>query len=241
MLGMGRKIPSLTGSSAAGHPRVPSQGVHCASKDVHVMIEEDMSIGSTDSSNGALCMAVDELEDVDDGEQDINIAELMNGEADATQADAVQDPMIGCKAIVEKAKLDENHEFAWIFKMPIEDWIVKYPNYPDFVSNPIDLSKIDGKLQDNVYTGPQEFYNDMMLMIENCLTFSPDGRTWGHKRGNRMKEFFVKEWNELNGIEPVIVPEEHTDQTTEVNGEEAVHATEDIEVPIVRVRRLRGR
>ena len=91
----------------------------------------------------------------------------------------------------------QNHEESWIFAEPVNDEIA--PGYYDvidvrhthvaymtryrsftynvslcFVQDPMDLSKIENKLESNVYKSVAQFEADFQLMWDNCAEFNGD-------------------------------------------------------------------
>ena len=59
-----------------------------------------------------------------------------------------------------------------IFHKPIDEKKLKIPDYHEIVRNPMDLSKIREKLNASMYSGPQEFIDDMYLVFNNCLMYN---------------------------------------------------------------------
>ena len=78
------------------------------------------------------------------------------------------DPLLmKCKGILEQVAANRN---AGIFLDPVD--VTKYPEYPKYVPNPIDISTIRQKLKTGVYTDPSQFIADMRLMFQNSFTFN---------------------------------------------------------------------
>ena len=74
-----------------------------------------------------------------------------------------------------------NNPFAWLnylikhfpeFAVPVD--LNLYPTYLNFVREPMDLKKIQKKLNAGVYDSIEEVKNDVILIIENCKAFNPD-------------------------------------------------------------------
>ena len=48
-------------------------------------------------------------------------------------------------------------------------------DYPDIIKNPMDLSTIKSKISSNIYNNPQEVFNDIQLIWNNCKTYNMKG------------------------------------------------------------------
>lgn len=59
---------------------------------------------------------------------------------------------------------------AFIFKGPVDTTYVK--DYYNVIAKPIYFDKITEKLQAGVYSGPQDFYNDVLLLCDNCYRYN---------------------------------------------------------------------
>lgn len=86
-----------------------------------------------------------------------------------------------------------DHQYSPLFLQPIEEIVNAYPNYSILISQPIDLGKIQKKLEENIYSTIDEIKNDVDLMINNCKTFNSIKKSWAHKAAESLEGFFSRE------------------------------------------------
>lgn len=67
-----------------------------------------------------------------------------------------------------------SHEYSWPFLEPVDPVALNIPTYFDLVKSPMDLRTMRSKLEQNLYTNPSNFRNDMILMFENAIVFNKD-------------------------------------------------------------------
>lgn len=65
--------------------------------------------------------------------------------------------------------------FSIAFHRPVS--VKKFPNYLEFISNPIDLTTIKTKARNEQYKRYEEFLNDIKLMSSNCNTYNGPGHS----------------------------------------------------------------
>ena len=58
------------------------------------------------------------------------------------------------------------------FLEPVDPVKLNIPKYFEIITNPMDLSTIERKLNQGRYSTPQEFIDDFNLMVENCVKFN---------------------------------------------------------------------
>jgi hypothetical protein len=94
------------------------------------------------------------------------------------------------KELMKKLKSNTN---ASIFVQPIEEIINSFPLYSTIIENPIDLPKIEHKLNYDQYNYIEEFKSDIDLMCNNCKNFN-NPNSWAHKVGLAFENFFNREY-----------------------------------------------
>jgi len=81
-------------------------------------------------------------------------------------------PWWDCLAMV---KLLKNHKHAWPFAEPVNPEKLNIPDYHIYVSLPMDLSTVEGKLYNQNYRNMNDFANDIRLIWSNAETYNgPD-------------------------------------------------------------------
>ncbi|KAJ5414153.1 hypothetical protein N7509_000780 [Penicillium cosmopolitanum] len=93
------------------------------------------------------------------------------------------------------------------------DWVkLNIPNYPHVITEPMDLSTMEKKLKNNLYSSTQEVFRDFDLMVNNSLVFNgPDHLVY--QEGDKLKHTFHKQMTNLP--KPDEVEEKKTKKTTE--------------------------
>lgn len=69
------------------------------------------------------------------------------------------------------------------------------PSYFKIIKEPMDLSTVQEKMNNNAYETADEFESDVRLIFKNCYRFNPDG-TPVNKMGKRLEAIFDKKWAE---------------------------------------------
>ncbi|XP_067934838.1 bromodomain adjacent to zinc finger domain protein 2B-like isoform X2 [Watersipora subatra] len=87
----------------------------------------------------------------------------------------------------------ESHKDAEPFLEPVDT--KAFPQYKKYIKQPMDLSKISEKLTNNQYASQVEFYDDMILIFDNCLLFNEDSSVVG-KSGKVLRRLFQKRWKQ---------------------------------------------
>lgn len=66
----------------------------------------------------------------------------------------------------------KQHKFAYIFLDSIQVIVETYPAYKQIIESPIDLNIINQKAISKNYSSTEEFRNDILTMIDNCIKFN---------------------------------------------------------------------
>lgn len=96
----------------------------------------------------------------------------------------------------------QNSTNAWPFLQPVNKDEVQ--DYYDVIKQPMDLSTMETKLEQDAYETPEDFVRDVMLVCNNCRRYNSETTPY-HKAASKLeKELWkkVKEVPEWSYIEP---------------------------------------
>ena len=108
----------------------------------------------------------------------------------------------------------QNHPSSWAFQNPVNKEEVT--DYYDVIKQPMDLSTMEYKLDNNLYHTLDAFVIDALLVFRNCRSYNPEGSTY-YKNASKLEkhlreklEEWAPEWREeiVEAPPPVIVIEE---------------------------------
>jgi len=83
------------------------------------------------------------------------------------------------------------HDSSWPFREAVSDTCT---HYHEVIKDPIDLQKMERKLNDFEYSTKSSFVEDFHLMINNCRRFNPPSTQY-YKCANVLEEEFTKQLN----------------------------------------------
>ncbi|KAI9011440.1 Bromodomain-containing protein, partial [Gaertneriomyces semiglobifer] len=96
-----------------------------------------------------------------------------------------------CKNLLQNLK---KHQAAWLFLEPVDPVVACAPDYYEVIKHPMDLSTVEKRLMAEEYEGPQQFVDDIQLMLNNCFVYNPP--TNGvHISGKDLEAFFLRQLN----------------------------------------------
>ena len=78
-----------------------------------------------------------------------------------------------CSQILKELFSKKHKDYAWPFYKPVDVVGLNLADYYDIIKKPMDMSTVKHKLETNEYTHPQEFADDMKLIIHNCYLYNP--------------------------------------------------------------------
>ncbi|KAL6928699.1 histone acetyltransferase [Hanseniaspora valbyensis] len=94
----------------------------------------------------------------------------------------------------------QNNNSAWPFLQPVNKDEVQ--DYYTFIKNPMDLSTVELKLENNKYETFEEFIADIRLIFNNCRTYNNETTSY-YKYANKLEKFFeqkVKDFPEYSHL-----------------------------------------
>lgn len=110
----------------------------------------------------------------------------------------------------KKRKLDHNvkieclkilktlmtHKFGPVFNQPVDPVELGIPDYFLIITHPMDLGTIYNKLEDNIYSLPESFANDIKLTFANAMRYNPPKNSV-HLMAKEMNDLFSKHWRSV--------------------------------------------
>lgn len=94
----------------------------------------------------------------------------------------------------------QNHKEAWPFLKPVDgDEVLDYYNV---ITSPMDLSTMEERMEQNLYTNPRELIGDLKLIFSNCRKYN-DTTTVYAKCAGRLEKYMrslikeIPEWYDL--------------------------------------------
>ncbi|KAI5288091.1 histone acetyltransferase [Ascosphaera aggregata] len=88
----------------------------------------------------------------------------------------------------------QNHSAAWPFAQPVNKDEV--PDYYDVIKEPMDLSTMEEKLENDMYPTPQHFIKDAKLIFNNCRKYNNESTPYA-KSANKLERYM---WNQIKNI-----------------------------------------
>jgi E1A/CREB-binding protein len=67
------------------------------------------------------------------------------------------------------------HQYGWVFSVPVDPVKLKIPDYFDIVKNPMDLGTVRKSLEAGKYRHPDNFARAVLLTFENAILYNPEG------------------------------------------------------------------
>lgn len=93
-----------------------------------------------------------------------------------------------------------NHQAAWPFANPVNAQEV--PDYYEVIKEPMDLSTMEVKLENNQYASLDDLLHDAHLIFDNCRLYNPPTSVYA-KSANRLERFVkdsLQAWKQQAGI-----------------------------------------
>ncbi|KAK4547990.1 hypothetical protein LTR36_010710 [Oleoguttula mirabilis] len=80
-----------------------------------------------------------------------------------------------CEYVLDEIRGPRYAGINLVFMLPVDPVALNIPNYRQIIKHPMDLTTMGQKLKQGQYGNAREFRKDFELMVENCLTFNPQG------------------------------------------------------------------
>ena len=86
-----------------------------------------------------------------------------------------------------------NHPSAWPFAVPVNKEEV--PDYYEVIKEPMDLSTMELKLENDKYESFEQFLYDSKLIFKNCRSYNGETTTY-YKNANKLEKFLINKIKE---------------------------------------------
>ena len=80
-----------------------------------------------------------------------------------------------CRLVHQELKKRQHSSYAYPFYEPVNAEKLGVPDYYNIIKNPMDLTTIYHKLENEAYGSAEEFEADIRLMFDNCCKFNALG------------------------------------------------------------------
>ncbi|KAI5956605.1 BDF1 [Candida jiufengensis] len=119
-------------------------------------------------------------------------------------------------------------DLNWVFLDPVDTQL--FPTYSQIIKKPMDLGKVQLKLNNNEYNNPEEFEADVKLVFQNCYKFNPEG-TDVNMMGHRLESIFDEKW--ANKPQPQVEEEIEEVYSSEEEEEEEINESMLSDIPAI--------
>ena len=89
-----------------------------------------------------------------------------------------------------------SHQYAWVFKTPVDVVKLNLPDYFTIIKRPMDLGTVKNKLASGEYAGPLEFADDVKLTFSNAMDYNPSGNDV-HLMADTLNKYFELRWKAI--------------------------------------------
>ncbi|KAG4977713.1 hypothetical protein JHK86_037187 [Glycine max] len=89
-----------------------------------------------------------------------------------------------------------SHSYSWVFLKPVDPVALSIPDYFTIISHPMDLGTIKSKLERNIYSGTEEFADDVRLTFSNAMKYNPPGNDV-HMMAKELSKIFDRKWKDF--------------------------------------------
>ncbi|CAG8512732.1 16445_t:CDS:1 [Dentiscutata erythropus] len=100
-----------------------------------------------------------------------------------------------CRDVIRELRKKVHWAYAYPFYEPVDAEKLGVPDYYNIISNPMDLSTINRRLESGHYSNTDEFESDIRLMFQNCYTYNGRGSEV-FNMGKMLEAVFDKKWSE---------------------------------------------
>lgn len=98
-----------------------------------------------------------------------------------------------CQGILKDLWHKKNEKIAFYFYYPVDAEALGLKDYHDIIKHPMDLTTIKKKMEAREYRKPEQFANDVRLMLHNSFRYNPPDHEV-NKSGRKLLEIFEQSY-----------------------------------------------
>jgi len=84
----------------------------------------------------------------------------------------------------------KNHQYGWVYDDPVDPILLGMPGYFDIITNPMDFSTIQDKINAGTYQSVDDFKDDVYLTFRNTMEYYTDEDAQPHIMAREMMTYF---------------------------------------------------
>ncbi|ESW19952.1 hypothetical protein PHAVU_006G168500 [Phaseolus vulgaris] len=137
------------------------------------------------------------------------------GPPESFDSQKVKNPRVDRKGSVQCATILKSlmsHPYSWVFSKPVDPVALNIPDYFTIISHPMDFGTIKTKLERNIYSGTEEFADDVRLTFSNAMKYNPPSNDV-HLMAKELCKIFDRKWKDL--VRKLKCEDEHSKSETE--------------------------
>jgi hypothetical protein len=93
-------------------------------------------------------------------------------EADSGDSSVIMTKVVLADCVKEMERLKKLPAYLW-FQDPVDPVKLQIPTYFEVIKKPMDFGTVSRKLTSGAYSTAQAFKDDMLLVVDNAITFNP--------------------------------------------------------------------
>lgn len=120
-----------------------------------------------------------------------------------------------CGQVLKELMSKKHEAYSFPFLQPVDPVALNCPNYFKVIKEPMDLSTVQYKYNNNQYETADEVAADIKLMFRNCYKFNPEGSPV-NVMGHRLEQVFDTKWLDKPAPAPTPPPPDSSDEGSDI-------------------------
>eukprot|EP01018_Ginkgo_biloba_P016486 Gb_04671 [translate_table: standard] len=112
---------------------------------------------------------------------------------ESVQSKKLVEQMKQCADILKRIM---THKFGWVFNEPVDPVKLNIPDYYKVITRPMDLGTVKTRLENERYSSPLEFAEDVRLTFSNAMKYNPPGNDY-HVMAHALSTMFERKWKSV--------------------------------------------